>query len=216
MTATAEMRSGRGRLPGMGAPATTVSPAAPDEAERVAPGAEAQENGAAGSAKPPRSRSAAPKRGSERAGRKRDSEANGGEEPARTSSPAEATPDLPPHAPYAGQAKVQVNPRIYQGIWRRYEELVDELPRQRRRGALTALVNAVLAEHAPRDVDEARAAITWLRQAESRDAPEDRRLAVGGADAGVGAPTGDPLGPAGGREALVAAYGVATLGSSAP
>jgi hypothetical protein len=72
-----------------------------------------------------------------------------------------------------GQPKVQVNPRIYHGIWRRYEELVDELPRERRRGALTALVNAVLAQHAPRDVDEARAAITWLRQAESRDAPKD-------------------------------------------
>ena len=174
MTATAEMRSGRGRLPGMGAPATTVSPAAPDEAERVAPaaGAQAQENGA-GSANPPRSRSAASKRGSGRAGRERDSQAHGGEKPVRTASPAEAPSDLPPHAPYVGQAKVQVNPRIYQGIWRRYEELVDELPRERRRGALTALVNAVLAQHAPRDVDEARVVITWLRQAESRDAPED-------------------------------------------
>ena len=177
MTATAEMRSGRGRLPGMGAPATQVSPAAPaapDEAERVAPaaGAQAQENGA-GSANPPRSRSAASKRGSGRAGRERGSQAHGGEKPVRTASPAEAPSDLPPHAPYVGQAKVQVNPRIYQGIWRRYEELVDELPRERRRGALTALVNAVLAQHAPRDVDEARVVITWLRQAESRDAPED-------------------------------------------
>jgi len=175
MTATAEMRSGRGRLPGMGAPATTVLPAAPEKAERAAAAAaaEASENGAAGSAKPSRSRSAASKGGSGRAGRERGSETHGGEKPARTTSPAEAPPDLPPHAPYAGQAKVQVNPRIYQGIWRRYEELVDELPRERRRGALTALVNAVLAQHAPRDVDEARAAITWLRQAESRDAPED-------------------------------------------
>jgi hypothetical protein len=175
MTATAKMRSGRGRLPGMGAPATKVSPAASEEPERPAPAvaAEAPESGAARSAKPPRSRSAASKHGSGRAGRERASETPGGEKPARTTSEAEAPSDLPPHAPYAGQAKVQVNPRIYHGIWRRYEELVDELPRERRRGALTALVNAVLAQHAPRDVDEARAAITWLRQAESRDAPED-------------------------------------------
>ena len=86
---------------------------------------------------------------------------------------AEETAPLPAHTPYAGEPKLQVNPRIYQGIWRHYEDLVDELPRERRRGALTALVNAVLAQHAPHDVDDARAAIAWLRQAEARDAPED-------------------------------------------
>jgi hypothetical protein len=69
--------------------------------------------------------------------------------------------------------KIQVNPRVYRGIWRHYEQLVDELPRERRRGALTALVNAVLAQHAPRDVGEALNAIIWLRQAEARDAPAD-------------------------------------------
>jgi hypothetical protein len=84
---------------------------------------------------------------------------------------ATAPEALPAHAPHAGEPKVQVNPRIYQGIWRHYEQLVDELPRERRRGALTALVNAVLAQHAPRDVDAARRAIAWLRQAEARDAP---------------------------------------------
>jgi hypothetical protein len=82
-----------------------------------------------------------------------------------------ATSGLPAHAPHAGEPKVQVNPRIYRGIWRHYEQLVDELPRERRRGALTALVNAVLVQHAPRDVDEARTAIAWLRRAETRDAP---------------------------------------------
>jgi hypothetical protein len=82
-----------------------------------------------------------------------------------------ATSELPAHAPHAGEPKVQVNPRIYRGIWRHYERLVDELPRERRRGALTALVNAVLAQHAPRDANEARDAIAWLRHAETRDAP---------------------------------------------
>lgn len=86
---------------------------------------------------------------------------------------ATAPEALPAHAPYAGEPKVQVNPRIYRGIWRHYEQLVDELPRERRRGALTALVNAVLAQHAPRDVDAARRAIVWLRQAEVRDEPAD-------------------------------------------
>jgi hypothetical protein len=69
---------------------------------------------------------------------------------------------------HAQLACLEVNPRIYRGIWSHYEQLVDELPRDRRRGALTALINAVLAQHAPRDVAEARAAITWLRQAEAR------------------------------------------------
>jgi hypothetical protein len=86
---------------------------------------------------------------------------------------ATAPEALPAHAPHAGEPKVQVNPRIYRGIWHHYEQLVDELPRERRRGALTALVNAVLAQHAPRDINAARRAIAWLRQAEARDAPAD-------------------------------------------
>jgi len=98
-------------------------------------------------------------------------EARGKEGPADHATAAEAA--LSPPAPHAGEEKVQVNPRIYRGIWRHYEQIVDELPRERRRGALTALVNAVLAQHAPRDVEAARAAIAWLRHAELRDAPAD-------------------------------------------
>jgi hypothetical protein len=71
--------------------------------------------------------------------------------------------------PVAGEPKVQVNPRIYQSTWRHYEDLVEQLPRPQRRGALTALVNAILAQHAPRSPAQARTAIAWLRQAEIRD-----------------------------------------------
>jgi hypothetical protein len=56
------------------------------------------------------------------------------------------------------------------------EQLVDELPRERRRGALTALVNALLAEHAPRNVADARNATTWLRRAEAQDAAAETRI----------------------------------------
>jgi hypothetical protein len=78
-----------------------------------------------------------------------------------------AAPAIP--GPVAGEPKVQVNPRIYQSTWRHYEDLVEQLPRPQRRGALTALVNAILAQHAPRSLAEARTAIAWLRQAEIRD-----------------------------------------------
>jgi hypothetical protein len=94
------------------------------------------------------------------------------ERPARRDRAARAgrEGDVPAHAPLAGEPKIQVNPRIYQRTWRRYEELVDLLPRERRRGALTALVNAVLVRHAPEDLAEVQAELAWLRRAEVRDA----------------------------------------------
>jgi hypothetical protein len=161
------MRSGRGaRLPGMGAPAAADPPLAapetaqptvdehtPPEVERTPP-------------QPKRRRNAG-------ATNDRNTPPTHADQERKRANRATAPEALPAHAPYAGEPKVQVNPRIYRGIWRHYEQLVDELPRERRRGALTALVNAVLAQHAPRDVDAARTAITWLRQAESRDVPED-------------------------------------------
>lgn len=73
--------------------------------------------------------------------------------------------------PYAGERKLQVNPRVFESVWRYYEDLVDALPRGQRRGALTALVNAVLAQHAPTDVKSAQEAIAWVRQAEARTHP---------------------------------------------
>ena len=143
---TGPMRSGRGRLPGMGIGLAPV----PAEAESPAAALPA-----------PRSPEPAP------------------EEPERSSPPApvgrEPAPGLargvefPAHAPLAGEAKIQVNPRIYHHTWRRYEELVDMLPRERRRGALTALVNAVLARHAPEDLAGIQAELAWLRRAEVRD-----------------------------------------------
>jgi hypothetical protein len=73
--------------------------------------------------------------------------------------------------PYADEKKAQVNPRVYPSIWSHYEDLVEELPRHQRRGALTALVNAVLAQHAPATTEEAQEAIQWLREAETRERP---------------------------------------------
>jgi len=138
---TTEMPSGRNRLPGMGASV-------------------ASETHEPAAAKPPRRRSSA-------------------RTPAGTPQPAAAPPrtaaaapkDSPVGGPYAGEIKMQVNPRIYPSIWRYYEELVDQLPRPQRRGALTALVNAALAQHAPHSPDEALDAIAWLRQAETRQQP---------------------------------------------
>jgi hypothetical protein len=165
------MRSGRGaRLPGMGAPASP--PASPENDQRP-PNA---------SVTPEIERAQAPvvpptpskhRRSGRATKRSNTGRVRGGAERERETPAITATSLAPAHAPHAGEPKVQVNPRIYRGIWRHYEQLVDELPRERRRGALTALVNAVLAQHAPSNVDEARSAIAWLRQAESRDAPAD-------------------------------------------
>lgn len=139
------MPSGRGRLPGMGSPAPAgETPAAASSAEE-APAADVQ----ASPAKPaqPRTRSSSSRR-------------------------RDRPPSTPIDGPYAGEAKMQVNPRIYTSIWSHYEELVDALPRAQRRGALTALVNAILAQHAPENAAEALAAITELRHAEARPRPE--------------------------------------------
>jgi hypothetical protein len=149
------MRSGRGtRLPGMGAPAAAPAPP-PAVPETIA----------ATPANAPRERRSA--------GRLTDPSSNTRRARAadkRKPPPPPSTTDAgPPYIPHASDTKIQVNPRIYRGIWNHYEQLVDELPRDRRRGALTALINAVLAQHAPPDVAEARAAISWLRQAEARD-----------------------------------------------
>jgi len=147
-----EMPSGRGRLPGMGASAT-ATPDAPADAPAASAAAKA-----------------APRR---TATRRRDTSRKSARTPKRDTSsrPAEQSAESPVDGPYAGEAKMQVNPRIYAGTWRYYEDLVDELPRPQRRGALTALVNAVLARHAPADADAALEAIAWLRQAESRQEP---------------------------------------------
>lgn len=162
------MRSGRGaRLPGMGAPAAAAPAAAPATTEPAQPIVDEHttpEVEPAQALRPKRRRSGV-------ATKERNTQPTHADEERKRADHATAPEALPAHAPHAGEPKVQVNPRIYRGIWRHYEQLVDELPRERRHGALTALVNAVLAQHAPRDVDAARTAITWLRHAESRDAP---------------------------------------------
>jgi hypothetical protein len=167
------MRSGRGaRLPGMGAPAAPASPPAAPAPDTTPPRARAtpQDERAPAQVTPaPAPRERPGGRAPDRSGTRRARPADRDERQERTTSTA------PAYVPHAGDMKVQVNPRIYRGTWRHYEQLVDELPRERRRGALTALVNAVLAQHAPRDVSEARNAIAWLRQAEARDAPADTR-----------------------------------------
>jgi hypothetical protein len=117
--------------------------------------------------------SAAAKAAPRRTARRRDTSRKSARPSTRDTSsrPADEGAQSPVGGPYAGETKMQVNPRIYAGTWRYYEDLVDELPRPQRRGALTALVNAVLARHAPTDADAALEAIAWLRQAESRQEP---------------------------------------------
>jgi hypothetical protein len=165
------MRSGRGaRLPGMGAPA---SPPASPQNDQPPPNASVTpeiERAPAPVVPPPPPKHRRSGRATKRSSTSR---VRDGAERERETRAITATSLPPPHAPHAGEPKIQVNPRIYRGIWRHYEQLVDELPRERRRGALTALVNAVLAQHAPRNIDEARDAIAWLRLAESRDAHAD-------------------------------------------
>jgi hypothetical protein len=148
MTA-AGMPSGRGRLPGMGA-ATQPAPA-PEPAKRSST-----------STPPPASTDATPQVQTRPRQRPTRSTAERVAEHAAPKSVVGCTPQ-------AGEPKVQVNPRIYQSTWRHYEALADQLPRHQRRGALTALVNSILAQHAPRTAEEAREAITWLRQAENAD-----------------------------------------------
>lgn len=159
------MRSGRGaRLPGMGAPAAADPPtAAPETTQPTVDEYTTPEVEHAPTPRPTQRRS----------GHDRSTPSTLVENERKRADRATAPEALPAHAPHAGETKVQVNPRIYRGIWRHYEQLVDDLPRERRRGALTALVNAVLAQHAPRDVNAARAAIAWLRHAELRDTPAD-------------------------------------------
>jgi hypothetical protein len=164
------MRSGRGaRLPGMGAPTAADPPVATPETtqptvdEHTTPDVEREP-----AARPKRRPSGGATKSRSTPQEKADTER-------KRADHAMAPDALPTHAPHAGEPKVQVNPRIYRGIWRHYEQLVDELPRERRRGALTALVNAVLAQNAPRDAAEARRAIAWLRQAEARDDHDEAR-----------------------------------------
>ena len=58
--------------------------------------------------------------------------------------------------PYAGEPKVQVNPRIHRALWERYEQLVEEVRRSGGRATLTDIVNATLHFHAPPDPREAQ------------------------------------------------------------
>jgi hypothetical protein len=165
------MRSGRGaRLPGMGAPAAPASPPTAPKTDETPVRARTTPQ----DQRPPAQVTATPEPREHRGRRPPDSS---GERRTRVAVRDERqdqrTSTAPPYAPHAADMKIQVNPRVYRGIWRHYEQLVDELPRERRRGALTALVNAVLAQHAPRDVGEALNAIIWLRQAETSDAPAD-------------------------------------------
>ncbi len=161
------MRSGRGaRLPGMGAPAAADPPVAPRAPHDCLVGEHA----------PPKSEHAPapqPKQRRSSATKDRNTPPTHADKERKRADRAAASEALPALVPRAGEPKVQVNPRIYRGIWRHYEQIVDALPRERRRGALTALVNAVLAQHAPRDAAEARRALAWLRRAEARDDQEE-------------------------------------------
>jgi hypothetical protein len=169
------MRSGRGaRLPGMGVPAAVAPPPAEpktDEAPESARATPEEERASAEVTRTPEQKQHRGGRDPNRSSARR----KGATERERKDRATPATSAVPAYVPNAGDTKIQVNPRIYRGTWRHYEQLVDELPRERRRGALTALINAVLAQHAPRDVTEARNAIAWLRRAEARDASADTR-----------------------------------------
>lgn len=65
--------------------------------------------------------------------------------------------------PYAGDPKVQVNPRIHRGLWQRYEELVEEVRRSGGRATLTDMVNAILHFNMPPDPREAQRMLNRYR-----------------------------------------------------
>jgi acetyl esterase/lipase len=78
----------------------------------------------------------------------------------RRERPAAAAPTAPEASPsesnpYAGQHKTQAPVRLFPPLWERLEQLVRELRDEGLETDKTAMLNAVLHFHGPRDLDQA-------------------------------------------------------------
>lgn len=77
--------------------------------------------------------------------------------------------------PYAGERKIQVNPRVFPTLWGTYEGLVAGVRESNGRANLTDLVNAVLHYHRPAGPAEARELLTRFRTMLAQDAEQTAR-----------------------------------------
>lgn len=71
--------------------------------------------------------------------------------------------------PYAGERKVQVNPRLFPSLWAEYERLAVEIRQAGGRATVTDLVNAVLHYRGPDNAQDAQALLNRFRALTSQD-----------------------------------------------
>lgn len=71
--------------------------------------------------------------------------------------------------PYAGERKIQVNPRLFPSLWAEYEQLAVEIRQAGGRATVTDLVNAVLHYRGPDNAQDAQALLNRFRALTSQD-----------------------------------------------
>lgn len=71
--------------------------------------------------------------------------------------------------PYAGERKIQVNPRLFPSLWAHYEQLAVEIRQAGGRATVTDLVNAVLHYRGPDNAQDAHALLNRFRALTSQD-----------------------------------------------
>jgi hypothetical protein len=71
--------------------------------------------------------------------------------------------------PYAGERKIQVNPRLFPSLWAQYEQLAVEIRQAGGRATVTDLVNAVLHYRGPDNAQDAHALLNRFRALTSQD-----------------------------------------------
>jgi len=71
--------------------------------------------------------------------------------------------------PYAGERKIQVNPRLFPSLWAHYEQLAVEIRQAGGRATVTDLVNAVLHYRGPDNAQDAHALLSRFRALTSQD-----------------------------------------------
>jgi len=71
--------------------------------------------------------------------------------------------------PYAGERKIQVNPRLFPSLWAQYEQLAVEIRQAGGRATVTDLVNAVLHYRGPDNAQDAHALLNRFRALTSQE-----------------------------------------------
>ncbi len=75
--------------------------------------------------------------------------------------------------PYAGERKIQVNPRLFPTLWARYDRLASDVRAGGGRATVTDLVNAVLHFRGPETPEDAQALLTRFRTLLAQDPPRE-------------------------------------------